>query len=95
MHRIFKDAERVKKSCLEAQGTEQSISRISPETLSRIYDPLDLYSGERIRVEKALRALFEEWLGGMHSSLGEKEKSNNLKLFLDGEILDPTKASQH
>lgn len=42
--------------------------------------PLDLYSGKKERVEIALRALWDEWIG-------KAGHINNLKIFVDGQTL--------
>ncbi|EIW60279.1 inositol-pentakisphosphate 2-kinase [Trametes versicolor FP-101664 SS1] len=46
------------------------------------YCPLDLYSGDATRVEKALRALWDVWIG-------TGGKVNNLKVFVEGKIIKP------
>lgn len=46
------------------------------------YCPLDLYSGDATRVEKALRALWDVWIG-------TGGKVNNLKVFVEGKIVKP------
>lgn len=50
------------------------------------YCPLDLYSGDRMRVRKALDGLWEQW----HHSDGEK---NNLRVFVDGKKILPSNVS--
>lgn len=50
------------------------------------YCPLDLYSGEEVRVTSAVRALWDGW----RSSHGQ---ANNLRLFLDGCRLEPDDVS--
>lgn len=45
--------------------------------------PLDLYSGDKDRVVKALHILWDIWIG---SSGGV----NNLKVFVEGHMLKPT-----
>jgi len=96
MHRILKDAKHLIQPHSKSQTSDQdsTISKITSEIFSKIYDPLDLYSGDSERVEKALKALFDEWLNGMYGSLEEKkEESNNLKIFLGGRVLDGGKVS--
>lgn len=46
------------------------------------YDPLDLYSGDEARMEKALDGLLHDWAksGG---------KANNLRVFMDGKAVAP------
>jgi inositol-pentakisphosphate 2-kinase len=50
------------------------------------YCPLDLYSGQEERIETALRALWDDWA----ESGGAR---NNLRVFVDGEIVRPSEAS--
>jgi inositol-pentakisphosphate 2-kinase len=46
------------------------------------YCPLDLFSGERARVKKAIESLWSSWL----ESNG---KINNLKVFVEGGTITP------
>ena len=50
------------------------------------YCPLDLFSGDEARVRKALQNLWEAWV----ESQG---KANNLRLFVQGEMVDPSDVS--
>ncbi|KAF8527042.1 inositol-pentakisphosphate 2-kinase [Gautieria morchelliformis] len=56
--------------------------RLNQNSVFSTYCPLDLYSGDENRVRKALRSLWEAWV----ESQG---KSNNLRLFNEGEMVDP------
>lgn len=47
-----------------------------------LYDPLDLFSGDRGRVAKAIGALWDAWAGSGDSVV------NNLKIFVDGRTID-------
>jgi inositol-pentakisphosphate 2-kinase len=46
------------------------------------YCPLDLFSGDEGHVRKALERLWEAWVGS-------RGNVNNLRLFVEGEIVDP------
>lgn len=46
------------------------------------YCPLDLFSGDQTRVRKALEELWGAWIGS-------RGKVNNLRIFVEGEIVDP------
>lgn len=48
------------------------------------YCPLDLFSNDEVRLAKAVAALWEGWIT-------TKGKANNLRVFLDGEKVSPTK----
>lgn len=52
------------------------------EEVSLGYCPLDLYSGDKIRVTKALHALWDAWIGSSGAA-------NNLRVFVDGTMLRP------
>ena len=53
------------------------------ETAAMGYCPLDLFSGERERVSKALSNLWEAWV----QSDG---RINNLKVFVEGALIQPS-----
>lgn len=46
------------------------------------YDPLDLFSGEAPRIEKAVTSLWDSWVRSSGSA-------NNLKIFIGGKTVDP------
>jgi inositol-pentakisphosphate 2-kinase len=52
------------------------------ETALREYCPLDLFSGDRTRVEHAVGALWHDWIE-------TKGSTNNLKIFSHGKIVKP------
>ncbi|CDW98964.1 hypothetical protein [Sporisorium scitamineum] len=68
MHRVAKQA-----------ASEEQMTK---EQFEQLYDPLDLYSAERGRREKAVKALWTDWkeTGG---------KTNNLRLFWIGAAVNP------
>lgn len=53
------------------------------ENVALGYCPLDLYSGDVARVEHALRALWDVWIGS-------GGKVNNLKVFVEGTLVKPS-----
>jgi len=54
----------------------------SGESEASGYCPLDLFSGEKVRVKKALESLWSSWV----ESNGE---INNLKVFVEGGTITP------
>ncbi len=52
------------------------------------YCPLDLYSGDEVRVQRALKAIWENWL----TSSGT---INNLRIFIGGTVVDPSDVKLH
>ncbi|PWN52175.1 hypothetical protein IE53DRAFT_327161 [Violaceomyces palustris] len=57
------------------------------ERWSSLYDPLDLYSGDKERITKAIKALFRDWIDS-------KGTTNNLRFFCQGMIVDPSKVRE-
>ncbi|SPO24259.1 probable Inositol-pentakisphosphate 2-kinase [Ustilago trichophora] len=55
---------------------------MSKEKFQELYDPLDIYSADQKRKEKAVRALWKDWNE-------TKGKTNNLRLFWNGAIVSP------
>lgn len=53
------------------------------EDVSLGYCPLDLYSGDKDRVTKALHSLWNVWIGSSGSI-------NNLRVFVEGQMLRPS-----
>ncbi len=54
--------------------------KLSKRQFEELYDPLDLYSGEEGRMEKAVNALWKDW----KESEG---KTNNFRLFWNGQLV--------
>lgn len=54
-------------------------SNLSLEQFKGLYDPLDLYSGQPDRIEKAASALYGAW---------SRAEGNNLRIFVDGQKVD-------
>ncbi|PWN38020.1 uncharacterized protein FA14DRAFT_170767 [Meira miltonrushii] len=54
-------------------------AKLTKEEFEALYDPLDLYSGQPDRVEKAATALYASWQQG---------RENNLRIFLDGKKVE-------
>jgi inositol-pentakisphosphate 2-kinase len=52
------------------------------DTTALEYCPLDLFSGDEIRVTRAVRSLWNDWLVTQGSI-------NNLKIFIRGKLLNP------
>ncbi|SJX65103.1 uncharacterized protein SRS1_15924 [Sporisorium reilianum f. sp. reilianum] len=66
MHRVAKQA--------------AGVGQLTKEQFERLYDPLDLYSEDRARKGRAVKALWSDWkeTGG---------KTNNLRLFWNGAVV--------
>jgi len=75
MHRILKASQRA-----SAEGDAAAMPSI--EQWQAMYNPLDLFSYDPVRVRTALKALFTEW----HAVEGS-EMFNNLRLFVDGRLV--------
>lgn len=54
-------------------------AKLTKEGFNALYDPLDLYSGQSDRIEKAATALYASWQQG---------HGNNLRIFLDGKRVE-------
>lgn len=54
-------------------------AKLTREYFEALYDPLDLYSGNAERIQKAAIALFASWQQG---------QGNNLRIFLDGKKVE-------
>lgn len=54
-------------------------AKLTKEEFDALYDPLDLYSGQRDRIERAASALYTSWQQG---------RGNNLRIFLDGKKVE-------
>lgn len=70
MHRVAKHA------------AADHAGQMSIEQFERLYDPVDLYSCDSERKQKAIKALWDDWID-------TKGKTNNLRLFWNGAVVDP------
>lgn len=75
IHKILKAAE-----CEQGRGrSSYRVPKISYAEWEACYDPLDLFSGDSDRVQKAAAALVADWRAG----------GNNLRIFHNGKALCP------
>lgn len=90
MHQILKSLK------AERFGKEETADLFSNADWDCLYDPLDLFSEEEPRIERAIEALWSEWksLNFSSPSLSMQEKQrSNLCVFLDGVPLQAAQVS--
>lgn len=73
MHRIHKEAQRLRK---KQDSSENNVPNISRTEFDQFYDPPELFSRNRAQNYRALLALCKDWAQG---------HSNNLYLWRNGE----------
>ena len=58
-------------------------AQMTKEQFDQLYDPLDLYSSDALRKQKAVKSLWRDWKR-------TEGRTNNLRLFWNGAIVDPS-----
>lgn len=86
MHQVLKSEHSQPDSDETADKTSSSAEQALVAMGGSAFDPLDLYSGDLDRAARAVRALYASWR--------LNNGANNLRLFLSGRLIDPSKVSE-